>query len=54
MDGRLLPDFYEVRKMAEDPIEIERKWLVNEPPKISKRKKVTINQGVPGGQPEWN
>jgi len=31
--------------MAENQIEIERKWLVNEAPKVSKRKKVTINQG---------
>lgn len=31
--------------MAENPIEIERKWLVNELPKLSKGKKVRINQG---------
>ncbi len=31
--------------MAENQIEIERKWSVNEPPKLSKRKKMTINQG---------
>lgn len=31
--------------MAEQSIEIERKWLVDEPPKVSKRKKVTIHQG---------
>ena len=31
--------------MAERLIEIERKWLVNEPPQLAKRKKVRINQG---------
>jgi adenylate cyclase len=34
-----------LQEMAEYPLEIERKWSVNEPPKLAKRKKVIIDQG---------